>query len=63
MGVVLDLLRKGVSQTREPAHRHSHGEVLVLYVSGWAQAITLNQHVENLGALLEAQPVHAEHYT
>src|SRR5947209_1935222 len=30
-GMVLDLLRKGVSQARETANTHSHGQVLPLY--------------------------------
>src|SRR5438552_9435200 len=30
-GMVLDLLRKGVSQARETANAHSHGQVLPLY--------------------------------
>ena len=34
MGAVLGLLREGVREPGEPAHRHTHGEVLALGIAG-----------------------------
>lgn len=34
VNVVLDLFREGVGEAGEPAHRHSHGEILAFHMAG-----------------------------